>query len=228
MPNDRLAVDRAGVPCVPVPERLMDLVPALVPTLTLEEAAAALVGAKATWNEQEAPPATEPEHVLFSTSNGATTLGALVIVSAMFPALLKLTVCALDVAPTATLPKLRLVGEMLGDAPRPVPETLTPTLPTLVGMVNDSLKEEIEPGLKPTCMEQEPPAARIPVQVLLLMENGVLTEGAAVIENGPFPVFENVRVWAVAAVLTATPPKLTLPGDADGTPRTPEPDRLMV
>jgi len=91
------------------------------------------------------------------------------MLKAALPVLLRVTVCAVLVIPTAWLPKARLVGERLARAAVPVPERLTDCeLPLALSvMLTEAVRLPLAAGVKVTLMVQLPLTATEPPHVLV-------------------------------------------------------------
>ncbi len=90
----------------------------------------------------------------------------LVKLSGVFRRLVRVTVLAGLVVPTATIPKLsRVVERTTGALPYPLRRTLwVPALPVIV---TDPEAEPTEVGVKDTWIVQDVPGARLPLQLFV-------------------------------------------------------------
>jgi len=91
------------------------------------------------------------------------------MLKAAFPALLRVTLCAVLVVPTFWLLNVRLVGKTLAAAAAPVPVRLTVCgLPAALSeMLTDAVRVPVAVGVNVTLIVQLPPAATELPQVLV-------------------------------------------------------------
>lgn len=122
-------------------------------------------GVKVTPTVQLAPAAIPAPQVLLATANGWLAV-MLVKLSVVFRRLVRVTVLAGLVVPTATIPKLsRVVERTTGALPYPLRRTLwVPALPVIV---TDPEAEPTEVGVKDTWIVQDVPGARLPLQLFV-------------------------------------------------------------
>jgi hypothetical protein len=172
-PKQRLLGERPSTGAVPVPDRLTACGLPLAVSATLTDAVSALAreGLKVTLIVQFAPAATELPQVLVWAKSLALVpvIATLETYKVPLPLLLKVTVRAVLVVPTAWFPKDRLVDERLTAGAVPVPDRLTACgLPlALSATLTDAVSELAREGVKVTLIVQLPPAATELPQVLL-------------------------------------------------------------
>src|SRR5580658_1560314 len=173
-------------------------------------------GVKVTLMVQLAPAARELPQVLVWAKAPllVPVMAILVMLTAVLPVLLNVTVWAVVVVPTFSLPKLRLVAERFRPGAVPVPLRVTDCgLPAALSvMVTLAVWLPLAAGVKVTLMEQLAPAARELPQVLVWAKAPLLVPVMAmlVMVMATVPVLLNVTVCAALVVPTFWLPKLRL------------------
>lgn len=192
--------------------------------VSVPDCAPIAVGEKMTFAVQVPPAARLPEQLVETEYCPELVIDEMVTV--VLPVLDSVTACAVELAPTVTLPKLREPTLVVSAVLRPVPDKDTVWLPALVANVNVPDCVPIVVGLKRTFAAQVPPTARVLEQVVVV-EYWPVAE-TDVMLRVVLPVFERVTVCA-----DELEPRFTLPNvkaevlvDADVC--SPVPDREAV
>jgi len=240
LPKERLVGERLAATVVPVPERLRDwgLPVALSAMLTEAVRLPLVVGSKVTLIVQFPPAATELPQVLVSAKSPvlAPVSAMLEKLSAALPLLVRVAVSVPLLVFMDSLPKERLVGEMLAAATVPVPERLIVWgLPAvaLSEMLTEAVRLPLAVGSKVTLIVQLPPAATERPQLLLWAKSPALAPVTAMLEtlNAALPLLARVAVSVPPGVPTGWFPKERLLGETlpDGSAAaTPVPLRLTL
>ena len=225
-PNDRVVGLRlaAGVgAATPVPESdaLSGLLEALVRNVSDADRAPSAVGVNVTLTVQFSPAASVPPQVFAEMAKSpgfAPVRVMLVIVTVAGPVFVSVTVCALLVPATTTLPKGRLTGLRLTvNAGTPVPDSgaLLGLLAALVVNVSAADRTPVAEGVNVTLTAQLSPAARVPPQVFAEMaKSAAFTPVRAMlaIVSVAVPLFVSVTVCAAVVAPITIFPKLRLVG----------------
>jgi hypothetical protein len=207
-------------PAVPVPlrETVCGLPGALSVTERVPLRLPVALGVKVTLTVQLAPAANELPQVLVSAKSPALVpvIAMPVMLKVVVPTLVRVTVFAGLVVPTATEPKSKLVGESFAVVPIPLSVTFC-GLPGALS-VTDSLpvRFPICVGSKVTLTVQLAPAASELPQVWVCAKSPALVPviAMAVIVNVVVPTLVSVTVFAGLAVSMATVPKLKVVGES--------------
>jgi hypothetical protein len=197
-----------------------------------------VVGSKVTLIVQFPPAATELPQVLVSAKSPvlAPVSAMLEKLSAALPLLVRVAVSVPLLVFMDSLPKERLVGEMLAAATVPVPERLIVWgLPAvaLSEMLTEAVRLPLAVGSKVTLIVQLPPAATERPQLLLWAKSPALAPVTAMLEtlNAALPLLARVAVSVPPGVPTGWFPKERLLGETlpDGSAAaTPVPLRLTL
>lgn len=153
--------------------------------------------------------------LLLPTAKSVPAIDVVPSTSAAFPVFVRVTVCAVAVAPTVVEAKVNCTGDALAAgaptaAPVPDSETVLVDGVALCAIVNVAFAAPVAVGAKRTDTEQLPPAATLlpEVQVLLPMEK--LPEMVVAPKvNAAVPLFVSVIVCAAEVDPTLTLPKLS-------------------
>jgi hypothetical protein len=166
---------------------------------------------------QLAPAAKEVPHVwVWAKSPGSVPLMAIpVIVRALVPTLVKVTVCGELVVPIATVAKLRLVGESFAVVPIPLRLTFCGLPAALSEMLSAAVRVPEAVGLKVTLMLQLAPAAKEVPHVWVWAKSAALipTIAMALMVRVAVPVFLSATIFALLLVSIACVGNVRLVGD---------------
>jgi len=144
---------------------------------------------------QVAPAAILVPHVLLEMANGPPVGREMPPkVSTVLRRLVTVTVLAALVPPSASVPKLKLMGEKVTGA-LPLPVTLTVCVPALSVIVRTPEAEPTTAGEKVTAMVHDAAGAMLPLQ-LLVWVNGPVS-AMPVICSGPVPELCTVTLLAL-------------------------------
>jgi hypothetical protein len=184
----------------PVPASDVVCVPAESVTASAPVRVPVVLGLKATPIVHDAPAASVvPQPLLLTTKSPlAATLAML---SAAAVPLYKVAFCAELVVPTTCDPHVRLVGERLTTVAAPVPVNDVLCVPAESETVSVPVRVPAAVGLKATLMVHDAPAARLDVQVLLVMTKSPLTATPETVTAAAVPFF---RVAFCAALVVPT------------------------
>jgi hypothetical protein len=169
-PPNASAVDEAD-PEVwsPVPLTETVLVPTPVGMENVPAAAPIAEGANVTLYVQVAPAGNEAPQVVLATLKGELMLAAETVVL-VFPELVSVTACELEVLPTVCVLKARLEGDAASTASKPVPPSVTVWFPPSVPIVKVPACAPIVLGANEMFAVQLPPTGSVEPQ-LCVAEN---------------------------------------------------------
>ena len=208
---------------MPLKEAVCGEPAALSATETVAAKLATELGVNVTEIVQDEPAASvSPQVVVSAKSVGfAPPIVTPEIVSVAFPVLDNVSVCALDVTPWTTLPKLTVVGESVatgagGTVPEPVSVAVCGEPVALSATETVAAKLAAKLGVNVTEIVHIAPAARDVPQVFVSAKSVGFAPPMEMPEmvSAALPVFDSVSICAAEVTPVFTLPKLSVVGES--------------